>query len=542
MTIKRDSASSGITQNCEQLQRVCSEDYFHRIRRYIHDLNSRYYIRLKTVKDRKMASLRDAKRQEERDNNPTDTNSRAGGSGNNPSDADGRLSKLVVTIPPDMPLTDAEKSVLSKGLSFVPVKKCIDEYQAKADCENLYRRIRLKAHFHRNDDSDSQPTSDIDDPFAKFNPKDSTWTPPDGKFSAVDHYIDCCRRAVNAVNFKARSQQNNLSPTERAALLQLSARSDIVIKPADKGGAVVVWSRPLYIAEANRQLSDERFYERIDHDPIKENQFTVKSAVNAMIAANELPPSAKNLIVPTPKTSKFYLLPKIHKTGNPGRPIVSACSCPTENIAAYLDRIMCPIVRNLNTYIKDTNHVLNIFNDFRFDDNITGERFLYSMDIKSLYTVIPNNSGLESLAYFLDKRSVLEPPTSTLTSLAELVLILNAFTFNGDFYKQIGGVAMGSKMGPNYACLFVGYIEEQIASQYTGFVPQLHKRYIDDVLGVACCSRLELENYISFVSNFHPALQFTHTISDTELSFLDMTLRITNDYSRHFYLFQKAFL
>ena len=80
-----------------------------------------------------MASLRDAKRQEERDNNPTDSNRRAGGSGNNPSDADGRLSKLVVTIPRDMPLTDAEKSVLSKGLSFVPVKKCIDEYEAKAD-------------------------------------------------------------------------------------------------------------------------------------------------------------------------------------------------------------------------------------------------------------------------------------------------------------------------------------------------------------------------------------------------------------------------
>ena len=89
---------------------------------------------------------------------------------------------------------------------------------------------------------------------------------------------------------------------------------------------------------------------------------------------------------------------------------------------------------------------------------------------------------------------------------------------------------MGSNMGPYYACFFVGYIEEQIASQYTGFVPQFNKRYLNDVLGVACCSRLELENYISFVSNFHYAHQFTHTISDTELAFLDMNLRITNDH------------
>ena len=38
---------------------------------------------------------------------------------NSPCEADGRLSKL----PAGMPQTDAEKSVLSKGLSFVPIRK-----------------------------------------------------------------------------------------------------------------------------------------------------------------------------------------------------------------------------------------------------------------------------------------------------------------------------------------------------------------------------------------------------------------------------------
>ena len=37
---------------------------------------------------------------------------------------------------------------------------------------------------------------------------------------------------------------------------------------------------------------------------------------------------------------------------------------------------------------------------------------------------------------------------------------LNAFSFDDQHYRQIGGIAMGSRMGPNYACLFVGYIEE----------------------------------------------------------------------------------
>ena len=55
------------------------------------------------------------------------------------------------------------------------------------------------------------------------------------------------------------------------------------------------------------------------------------------------------------------------------------------------------------------------------------------------------------------------------------------------------------------------------------------KRYIDDIVGAASCQRDELENFIDFVSNFHPALQFTSTITETELPFLDINLRIAED-------------
>jgi len=106
-----------------------------------------------------------------------------------------------------------------------------------------------------------------------------------------------------------------------------------------------MWSHPLDLAQANRQLSDGRFYERLDHDPINKNQQLMKSKINAMIGTNQLPPSAKHLMVPTPKTSPFYLLLRIHEPNNPGRPIASACSCPTENIASYLDHIVAPMLR-----------------------------------------------------------------------------------------------------------------------------------------------------------------------------------------------------
>ena len=74
------------------------------------------------------------------------------------------------------------------------------------------------------------------------------------------------------------------------------------------------------------------------------------------------------------------------------------------------------------------------------------------------------------------------PSTDTLLRFAELVLTLNCFTFSGEIFKQINGVAMGTQMGPNYANLFVGYVEEQIFNQFDGPKPELFGRYIDDCL------------------------------------------------------------
>ena len=84
------------------------------------------------------------------------------------------------------------------------------------------------------------------------------------------------------------------------------------------------------------------------------------------------------------------------------------------------------------------------------------------MDVKSLYTVIPNNEGLCALKHFFDLRTAWEPSTATLLRLAELALTLYCFSFDGRYFKQINGVAMGAKMGPSYANLIVGFIEELI--------------------------------------------------------------------------------
>ena len=166
---------------------------------------------------------------------------------------------------------------------------------------------------------------------------------------------------------------------------------------------MVVWRADLDQKEALRQLSDTSFYAKVDKDLTSANQQIVKSTINDLIVKQELPATANNLIITTPRTSCIYFLPKIHKSNNPGRPIVSACSCPTERISSYLDKIMAPIVRSLPSYVKDSQYALQIFRDFNF---LGEDKLIFTMDITSLYTVIPNDEGL--LAQQIDRQSALQ--------------------------------------------------------------------------------------------------------------------------------------
>ena len=86
---------------------------------------------------------------------------------------------------------------------------------------------------------------------------------------------------------------------------------------------------------------------------------------------------------------------------------------------------------------------------------------------------------------------------------------------------------MSSRLGPNYTCLFVSHVEEQIFQQHPGKKPDLYKRYIDDITGAASCSKKENDNFAEFINNFHPSLKFTWAISDKQLPSLDLLLKPT---------------
>jgi hypothetical protein len=208
----------------------------------------------------------------------------------------------VVCIPPDLPLFDDARLLLSKGLTFVPLRQTCDRYSLIQDMERFFRTLRLQFFFSNSPSSSS--------PFSRFVHRKSPWTPKSKASIALDLYIKRTLHEVKRLR-PQRMKFSTLIPCETRALNNLRRRLDITIKPADNGSAVVVWRKDLYIYEGKKQLPHQDFYRPSqDNITLLHNQ-KVKSTITDLISRKRLSPSASNLIIPDSAVGKpsFYLLP-----------------------------------------------------------------------------------------------------------------------------------------------------------------------------------------------------------------------------------------
>ena len=313
-----------------------------------------------------------------------------------------QLDKAVVCIPETLDIPDLQKKALSNGLNYIPTQKR-DVFQATVDTNHFICKVKLRAHFYDRP-SNNDEDGDENDPFKKYKQKRKAWTPPAGEYDAVDEFVaDVRKQLSNLAKQPETKPESNISGEERQALITLKSRDDLYINKADKGGAIVIWDKELYNAEGKRQLSDRKFYKPLSRDITAENQQKVVECVEELIENEKLPPTARNLLVEDPATSYFYLLAKIHKANNPGRPIVSNINCPTYQIAKYLSEVLRPIVEQLPTYIRDTTHLLNIVEQFQFSQKRVRPKYsqwtlkacIQTSQIMRPYK--PSNTSLRSL-------------------------------------------------------------------------------------------------------------------------------------------------
>ena len=86
----------------------------------------------------------------------------------------------------------------------------------------------------------------------------STWNPPKGSPS-LQLFLSKVKEDTFSV-LPGHPKKFNLNREEYFTMRSLHNDRSVIIKPADKGSAVVVWDKQDYLKEAKRQLSDSSIY------------------------------------------------------------------------------------------------------------------------------------------------------------------------------------------------------------------------------------------------------------------------------------------
>ena len=133
--------------------------------------------------------------------------------------------------------------------------------------------------------------------------------------------------------------------------------------------------------------------------------------------------------------------------------MVSSLNCHTAKISKYVDYHLQLIVKQIPSYVKDTNDFINAVK------SVSKNSYLVTMDMRSLYTNIPNTEGISAVKRGFDKYSKKTTSAKVITTFLALIFPLNNFIFDCKHYLQIKGCAMGSICAPAYANIFMANFE-----------------------------------------------------------------------------------
>ena len=222
---------------------------------------------------------------------------------------------------------------------------------------------------------------------------------------------------------------------------------------------------------------------------------------------------------------RLYGLPKVHKDGLPMRIILDMLDSPYHATAQWLSELLQPIRRILTPHsLKDTFQFIECIRNA----NLSNARML-SLDVSALFTNVPLRETMSYLCDEIVKRNIhlgipiqeVEEPLLMCTSNVQ-------FSFNGDLYRQIDGVAMGSPLGPLLAEVFMSKLESgPLRNSISNFC--VYKRYVDDIFCIVD-SELEADVLLNEFNSAHPSINFTMEIeSEGSLAFLDVLLHRLED-------------
>ena len=153
---------------------------------------------------------------------------------------------------------------------------------------------------------------------------------------------------------------------------------------------------------------------------------------------------------------------------------------------------------------------------------------LVTLDVISLYPNIPIEQSIKIILNYIEQQNnPTHPPLCIIKTLLSFVLNYNCFNFGSLFFLQVHGIAMGTKLAPNYANLFMANFEESFVFNYP-IQPTMYRRFIDDIFFIWQGTPEELDEFTSHLNSVHQTIKFTKTVSTEQITYLDLDIYIKN--------------
>ena len=150
-----------------------------------------------------------------------------------------------------------------------------------------------------------------------------------------------------------------------------------------------------------------------------------------------------------------------------------------------------------------------------------------SLDVDALFTSIPLDETIHICAneLFKDKIYIKNLSKEDIKNLLELATKNSLFLFDGVYYQQVDGVAMGSPLGPTLANIFMSYYEQMWLEECPpDFKPKYYRRYVDDIF-VLFDTVEKFDLFKDYLNCKHKNIKFTSELEkDGKLPFLAMLI------------------
>ena len=346
------------------------------------------------------------------------------------------------------------------------------------------------------------------------------------------------RADINRVLRSSHPPKPNLTKAQNIALRELKRDRDRIVLTADKGVAMVVMDKQDYINKSN-QLLNQNTYKVISKDPTNTIKNKLINILKGIKTKTGLGSNTYKSMYPTGCVPpKFYGLPKIHKPDTPLRPIVSSCGSVTYGVAKELAKILKPLVGKSPHHINSTQDFVEQAKHFKLE---AGE-CLSSYDVSALFTSVPIDPALNIIKDLLVKDNTLKE--RTVMEVEDIILLLEFclkntyFSFQGQFYEQVEGAAMGSPVSPIVANLYMEYLEQKALSTAPN-PPKFWGRYVDDTFVIH--KEANKQSFLQHINSVDPAIRFTveDNKEDGSIPFLDTIVKPEADGSLSITVYRK---